>query len=90
MVQCHIYNGSPITPSLSQINPALILTSVSLRFIEILPSATCIGVLQISFREIYLLKFWNALLPSSILAINPGHLNLPAIHADHIAKQNKL
>ena len=75
-VQCRIHKGSPIIPILSQSTQLLALTLIYPRSILILSSHLRLGLPKGLFPVGLPFKILKALLPSSILATCPAHLNL--------------
>ena len=76
-VQCRIHNGSPIIPILSRINPIPRIDTYLFKVHSniVLPSAP-IDLPKGPFPVDLPVKILKALLPSSILATCPAHLNL--------------
>ena len=74
--QCHIHKGSPIIPILSRINPIPRTDNYLFKVHSniVLPSTP--RPLKCLFPVGLPVKMLKALLPSSILAICPAHLNL--------------
>ena len=68
--------GSPIIPILSRINPIPRTDTYFLRYILILSSHLRLGLPKGLFPVGLLVKILKALLPFSILATCPAHLNL--------------
>ena len=74
--QCRIHKGSPIISILSRINPITRIIPISSRSILILSSHLRVSLPKGLFPVGLPVKILKALLPSSILATCPAHLNL--------------
>ena len=71
-----IHKGSPVMTILSQINPIPRIDTISLISIQILSSHLRLGLPKDLLPIHVSVKILKALLPSSILATCPAHLNL--------------
>ena len=76
--QCRIHKGSPKIPILSRTNPIPRIDTyhISLRSIRILSSHLHLGLPKGVFPVGLAMRMLKALLPSSILATWPAHLNI--------------
>ena len=75
-VQCRIHKGSPIISILSRINPTTRIDTYLFKFHSNIAFHLCLGLLKGLFPVGLPVKILKALLPFSILATCPAHLNL--------------
>jgi len=82
-VQCHIHKGSLIIPILSQINPIPHIDTHLFKVHSNIVLHLHLGLPKGLFPVCLPVKILKALLPSSILATCPAHLNLLDNHPDY-------